>query len=65
MAPTEVTMRATSLTRLLLLSLPLALARAGETDLSALTLGKIILGPPVTTESLAGKVVMVEFWGTH
>ena len=53
------------MTRLLLLSLPLALAQAGETDLSALTLGKVIHGPPATTESLAGKVVMVEFWGTH
>lgn len=58
-------MRVASLSRLLILSLPLALARAGETDLSALTLGKIILGPPVTTASLSGKVVMVEFWGIH
>ncbi len=58
-------MRPASLTRLLLLALPLALAQAGETDLSSLNLGKVILGPPVPPESLVGKVVMVEFWGTH
>ncbi len=43
----------------------LPLGQAGETDISALTIGKIIVGPPVTTASLSGKVVMVEFWGTH
>ncbi len=44
--------------------LPLALIRARGTDLPALTFGKIIVGPPTTPESLSGKVVMVEFWGT-
>ena len=40
-------------------------AWAGGTDLSTLSLGRHVMGPPQTPESLLGKVVMVEFWGTH
>ena len=34
-------------------------------DVAAIQLGKQLMGPPVSTESLTGKVVMIEFWGTH
>lgn len=40
-------------------------AWAGGTDLSTLSLGRPVMGPPQSPESLLGKVVMVEFWGTH
>lgn len=40
-------------------------ALAADTDVSALKLGKVLLGSPVTVEDLRGNVVMVEFWGTH
>ena len=40
-------------------------AGAAGTDVSTLSLGKHVMGPPQTPESLLGKVVMVEFWGTH
>ena len=58
-----------------LLAAPLALAlcvlaappapAAEATDVSSLKLGKVLLGPAVSPESLSGNVVMVEFWGTH
>ena len=36
---------------------------ADATDLSTVRLGKHVMGPAVSPESLIGKVVMVEFWG--
>ncbi len=47
------------------LALALLSARAAESDLSSLTLGKSLMGPPATVQGLSGNVVMVEFWGTH
>ena len=58
--------RASRLTLCILaLAACLPAARGGESDLSSLTLGKTLMGPPATQETLAGNVVMVEFWGTH
>ena len=50
----------------LALALPaLALGAEGGTAVSTVSLGKQLLGPPVSRDSLQGKVVMIEFWGTH
>lgn len=35
------------------------------TDLSALRLGKQVLGRAVSVEGLRGKAVMLDFWGTR
>ena len=43
----------------------LAFGGASSTDVSTLTFGKVLMGPAVSQESLAGKVVLLEFWGTH
>ena len=37
----------------------------GDSDLGSMTFGKQLMGPPTTLASVAGKVVLVEFWGTH
>ena len=42
-----------------------SLYAGGDTDIAALQLGKQLMGPPVSVQNLTGKVVMVEFWGTH
>ena len=53
---------------LLLCALTLGIAAsapAGESDLDSVTLGERICGPAVTLDDCRGKVVLLDFWGTH
>ena len=56
----EVPMRAFSV-----LSVALFSSWAAAMTLDDLTVGKTVHGPGLDLESLKGKVVLVEFWGTH
>lgn len=38
-------------------------APAAAADIDGLQIGKVIHGPPTAEKDLAGKVVLVDFWG--
>lgn len=39
-------------------------ARAAESDIANLTLGRHVTGPQIAPSALKGKVVLAEMWGT-
>lgn len=61
----EATMRATTLVLILFMTLAPAGIRAGdEISIDQLNTGTWWYGPQVSTKDLAGKVVLVELWGS-
>lgn len=55
-------MRAWTVAAALCLAIP---SLAGAMTLDDLTIGKTVSGPNPTKEELKGKIVLIEYWGTH
>ena len=61
----EATMRATTLFLILFLALaPAGIRAEDELSIDQLNVGTGWFGPQVTAKDLAGKVVLVELWGS-
>ena len=58
-------MKVTALRRVMLLSVLVLSAQAHAMTLEDLVPGNTVFGPNLSVKDMKGKVVFVEYWGTH